>query len=94
MAIADHGLDTIVAGLRCRDVLADLSDYLDGALGAERVAAIQRHLAGCDRCARFGTGVGGILEALRAGLAAPPAVPSATASRLRARLADEMQRAG
>lgn len=41
----DHGLDTIVAGVRCRDVLADLSDFLDGALGAPRVAELQGHLA-------------------------------------------------
>lgn len=60
-------LDRRVAGLRCRDVLADLSEYLDGTLSAERVAAIQAHLAACDTCARFGGDVGAIVAALRAG---------------------------
>ncbi len=28
----DDGLDTVVAGVRCREVLAALSDFLDGDL--------------------------------------------------------------
>ncbi|MCA2982336.1 MAG: anti-sigma factor family protein [Gemmatimonas sp.] len=61
----DHGLDTIVAGVRCRDVLADLSDFLDGALGAPRVAELQGHLAACSNCARFGGHIARTLTALR-----------------------------
>lgn len=61
----DHGLDTIVAGVRCRDVLADLSEFLDGTLTASRVAELQAHLAACDRCARFGHDVGALVAALR-----------------------------
>ena len=57
-------LDRLVAGLRCRDVLADLSEFLDGNLAPERVTAIQAHLAGCDTCARFGGSVGEIVAAL------------------------------
>lgn len=60
-------LDRLVAGLRCRDVLADLSEHLDGTLPAERVAAIEAHLAACDTCARFGGTVGALVAALRAG---------------------------
>jgi anti-sigma factor RsiW len=64
--MTDQGLDTIVAGVRCRDVLAALSDLVDGELGAERVHALQAHLAQCDRCARFGGEVMRLLTALRA----------------------------
>lgn len=60
-------LDTIVAGVRCREVLADLSEYLDGALPPSRVVELQAHLAGCDNCARFGGHVADTLAALRQG---------------------------
>jgi anti-sigma factor RsiW len=59
-------LDREVAGLSCRDVLADLSELLDGLLPDSRVAAIHAHLAGCETCARFGGSVGEIVAALRA----------------------------
>lgn len=58
-------LDTIVAGIRCRDVLADLSDYLDGTLAPTRVSAIEAHLAECENCARFGGHIAQTLTALR-----------------------------
>jgi anti-sigma factor RsiW len=58
-------LDRLVAGLRCRDVLADLSEFLDGNLAPARVSAIQAHLADCDTCARFGGSVGAIVATLR-----------------------------
>lgn len=60
-------LNRLVAGLRCRDVLEDLSEFLDGGLPPERVAAIQAHLAECETCARFGGSVGEIVAALRVG---------------------------
>ncbi len=59
-------LDRLVAGLRCRDVLADLSDYIDGDLPPARVVAVQAHLAGCDTCAQFGGFIGEIVSALQA----------------------------
>lgn len=61
----DQGLDTMVAGVRCRDVLADLSEYLDGALDAPRVAQLQGHVAECSHCARFGGHIARTLTALR-----------------------------
>lgn len=64
--MTDQGLDTVVAGVRCRDVLAALSDFVDGELGAERVRELQAHLAHCDRCARFGGEVMRLLTTLRA----------------------------
>ena len=81
--------DRMVAGLRCREVLAELSDLLDGLLPPPRVAAIRAHLAGCRACDRFGRDVAGVLAAVRAGLAEPPALDPAVERRLRARLAAE-----
>ena len=43
-----------VGGLHCSEVLARLSDYLDGDLDAEARSAVERHLAGCSVCERFG----------------------------------------
>jgi anti-sigma factor RsiW len=70
--MTDAGLDTEIAGVRCRAVLAELSDYLDGELPAARVAVLQAHLADCARCARFGGTVAGVLGALRRGVPDAP----------------------
>ena len=58
-------LDRIVAGIRCREVLADLSDYVDGDLSPDRVAQINEHLQGCDHCERFGGEFASIVTALK-----------------------------
>lgn len=63
--MTDQGLDTVVAGVRCREVLAELSDYLDGTLTPARVQTLQAHLAHCDRCARFGGHIAAVLQQLR-----------------------------
>lgn len=81
-------LDRLVAGLRCREVLASLSDFLDGTLLPGRVAAIRAHLAGCRECDRFGRDVAAVLEGLRAA-AEPPALAPDVEARLRARLGAE-----
>lgn len=57
--------DREVAGLRCSEVLAGLSDYVDGDLPASAVEQINAHLAGCDWCARFGADFVGGLGSLR-----------------------------
>lgn len=36
--------------MRCEDVLGRLWDFLDGDLGSEEEAAVQKHLELCDRC--------------------------------------------
>jgi anti-sigma factor RsiW len=64
-------LDTEVAGLRCRDVLDALSAYLDGELDANRVQALNAHLADCANCARFGGHMDTFLAQLRAGVPLP-----------------------
>jgi anti-sigma factor RsiW len=88
----DDGLDTIVAGIRCREVLADLSGYLDNDLSGARRAQLQAHLAGCDRCARFGGAVSIVLEQLRRGLVVPPALSPDAAERLHSRVFEAMRR--
>jgi anti-sigma factor RsiW len=78
--------DRLVAGLRCREVLEVLSDYLDGDLTDEQVARVQAHLAGCDWCERFGGRFSAVVRAFRAGLGMAPPLESAVAARLRAGL--------
>ncbi len=34
----------------CHDLLASLSDYIDGQLPAEFCAEIEKHMAGCQKC--------------------------------------------
>lgn len=84
--MTDDGLDTIVASIRCREVLADLSGYLDGELSPARVVQLQAHLSACDRCSQFGSEVTRVLTQLREGLAVPSALPRDVATRLHARL--------
>jgi anti-sigma factor RsiW len=79
-------LDRVVAGLRCREVLADLSDFLDGTLPPARLAAIHAHLAACDTCARFGGTVGEIVAALRAERGRAPVLETPALDTLRARV--------
>lgn len=87
--------EVIIGGLWCSDVLARLGDALDGSLEPTQASAIQVHLAGCDRCARFGGAVAAMIERLRQGLgrSAPnteaDAEGTAIATRLDARLAQE-----
>jgi anti-sigma factor RsiW len=59
----------VIAGLSCGDVLARLSDYVDGELAAEERARVEEHLRGCDGCQRFGGAFRGVVEGLRQHLA-------------------------
>lgn len=81
--------DRDVAGIRCFEVLALLSDYLDDELGGERRRTVDAHLAGCDWCARFGGEVGETVRKLRAELSEPDPMPDD----VRARLAASLERA-
>jgi anti-sigma factor (TIGR02949 family) len=36
--------------LGCKDLLGNLSDYIDGELTEDVCQQIQRHMAGCDNC--------------------------------------------
>jgi anti-sigma factor RsiW len=78
--------DREVAGLRCTEVLARLSEYLDGELTPAEVAQVQAHLHGCDWCERFGAQMGEVVGRLRRELSAPPAAGADVARRLMERL--------
>jgi len=86
--------DRSVAGLRCSEVLDDLSDYLDGELPEPRVRRIQAHLRDCDWCERFGGDFSAAVTSLRAGLASPPDAPDDVHTRLMRRLEDADADAG
>jgi anti-sigma factor RsiW len=79
-------LDRSVAGITCREVLAELSDFLDGELPEARVAQIREHLAGCRECDRFGGEVGALVERVRRELAHPEPLDAGVERRLRERL--------
>lgn len=78
-----------VAGIRCSEVLAALSDFLDDELPGARRARIIDHLRGCDWCEHFGGRFSEVVESLRRELHAPAPIDSAIARRLRERLAKE-----
>ena len=82
--------ERVVAGLSCRDVLADLSDYLDQQLAPERRAQLEAHLRGCANCERFGGEFSAVVAALRRGLANPEPLDEMSARRLRERLRQEL----
>ena len=63
-------LDRVVAGLRCRDVLELLADYVDGELDRSMADRVDAHLRGCDACEKFGGEYGNLVARLRAGLGA------------------------
>jgi anti-sigma factor RsiW len=39
-----------VEALSCQEVVELVTDYLEGALGPEEHALVERHLAGCTKC--------------------------------------------
>jgi anti-sigma factor RsiW len=82
--------DRLVAGLRCAEVLADLSEYVDRRLPRSRTEQVEAHLRGCDWCERFGGEFAGAVAALRADLATVEPVPEPVRARLRLRLRTAM----
>lgn len=75
-----------VAGMRCGEVLAELSEYLDGELVPERRTQVETHLRGCDVCERFGGVFTAAIHALRQGGPGPSPEEPAIFERLRARM--------
>ena len=76
----------LVAGLLCTDVLARLSDFVDGELSAEEVEQVLAHLRGCDWCERFGGQFVEVLAGLRETLGPPDELDPEVEARLDARL--------
>lgn len=79
-------LDEPIAGMTCAEVLACLSDYLDGDLATERRAAMEAHVGACRNCERFGGMLGGVIRRIREQLDADGGLDEAAAERLRRRL--------
>lgn len=82
--------ERLVGGLRCSQVLAVLSSYVDGELPLAERAQVDEHLRGCDGCARFGGEFNATLQALREHLLGAPC----DEARLRRRLADALRAPG
>ena len=78
-------LNRVVAGLRCRDVLELLPDYVEGDLSADLLARVEEHLNGCDRCEKFGGEYGELVRVLRSGRS-PARVTEDVRGRLMTRL--------
>lgn len=74
--------ERLIAGLWCRQVLAGLSDYVEGELSPEEVAKVQAHVADCDWCERFGGQFGEVVAAIRAELREPEPVSGLVEQRL------------
>jgi anti-sigma factor RsiW len=85
-------LDRVVGGLRCRDVLDLLSDFVDGELDTVTLARVNAHLDGCDTCEKFGADYAALVAQLRAGgtrLEASPGVRARLARRMSAVWSEE-----
>lgn len=59
-------LDRLVGGLRCREVLAALPDYVDGTLDPETLRRVRAHVSECYVCEKFGGEYAALVAALRA----------------------------
>ena len=79
-------LERMIAGLRCRDLLTQLADYVDGDLSAEDVRRVNAHLDACEHCTKFGGEYGTLVEGLRARLLVERVDPN-----VHARLATRME---
>lgn len=80
-----------IAGLWCSEVLARLSEYVDGELSQHEVDAVHAHLRGCRWCEQFGGEFGRLVAEIRRQLAEPDPVEDGVRSRLRTRLASEFK---
>jgi len=81
--------EKVVAGISCSEVLARLSDYLDGDLAVDARRQVEDHLRGCDGCARFGGEFRSTVRALRVHLGRPGSLPASVRERLREALDEE-----
>ncbi|WP_242336928.1 MULTISPECIES: anti-sigma factor [Anaeromyxobacter] len=81
--------EKVIAGLSCSDVLARLSDYVDGDLPAEERGRVEDHLRACEGCARFGGEFAATVRGLRTHLGAPASVSGELKDRLRRALDDD-----
>lgn len=64
--------DREVAGVRCREVLEALPDYVEGELSDDDRDRIEAHLRGCDWCEHFGGHYATLVKTLRGSLTEAP----------------------
>ena len=57
--------ERVVAGLRCSEVIACLSDYVDGELSDDELKHVRAHVSACDLCERFGGEFASLVRAMR-----------------------------
>jgi RNA polymerase sigma factor (sigma-70 family) len=57
--------ERVAAGLHCGEVLADLTEHLDGRLSRDRAQRLDEHLEECAGCRRFESEVTAVVRALR-----------------------------
>ena len=81
--------DNVIAGVACSEVLAHLSDFVDGALESSKVEALHAHLAACEHCAKFGAEFQAALGSLKTRLRNDEPLAEDIAERLMARLSPE-----
>lgn len=58
--------ERVVAGLHCGEVLADLTDYVEGWLGQDRSQRITEHIRSCGGCRSLLTALTVLIRAVRA----------------------------
>ena len=85
-------LDREVGGLRCREVLAILAEYVDDELDGGLKKQVESHLVGCDRCEKFGGEYRSLVASLRRALRREAS--SEVRSRLEARMKEEWAEPG
>ncbi len=73
-------------GLTCEEVLALLSDYLDGELSPGDLGRVEAHLSACDGCTKFGGQFRATVVALKSHFAAAAGGGPRLPDRIRARL--------
>ena len=81
--------ERLVGGMTCSDVLAVLSDFLDGGLDAKRHKHVVVNLRGCTWCETFGGRFREVIETLRRELKQPEPLAGEIVARLRERLERE-----
>ncbi len=74
--------DRLIGGVRCSEVLAHLSDYVDADLDAATTERVENHLLGCPNCEHFGKNFGSMVASLRNESNTPEAIQADAISRM------------
>ena len=78
--------DRFVGGLWCHQVLAKLSDYMDGEIAESGRERVEAHLRECDICERFGGDFAHEIRQIRTALHTPPSLEPEVAKRLQEKI--------